>query len=172
MDDADRAVAVLHVRDDDTHRREVIDLVELAALARHLRVDREEVLGAARDQHGDPDRLELLLEVGAGGRHIALALLALLRDEALDLGVLARVQHRKRKILELPLDRVDTKAMGDRRVDLERLARLLELLLLRQRTERAHVVEAIGKLDQDDAHVARHRDDHLAVVLGLRLVAR
>jgi len=67
---------------------------------------------------------------------------------------------------------MDTKAMGDRRVDLERLARLLELLLLRQRAERAHVVEAIGKLDQDDAHVARHRDDHLAVVLGLRLVAR
>ncbi len=62
--------------------------------------------------------------------------------------------------------------MGDRRVDLERLARLLELLLLGQRLERAHVVQAIGELDQDDAHVARHRDDHLAVVLGLRLVAR
>ena len=36
---------------------------------------------------------------------------------------------------------------------------------------RAHVVQAIGELDQDDPHVRGHRDHHLAVVLGLRLVA-
>ena len=105
-------------------------------------------------------------------RDVALALLALLRDEALDLLVLARMQRRERQVLELPLDRVDAEAVCDRRVDLQRLARLIELLLLRQRAERAHVVQAIGELDQDDAHVARHRHDHLAVVLGLRLVAR
>ena len=61
--------------------------------------------------------------------------------------------------------------MGERRVDLERLARLLDLLLLRQRLERAHVVEAVGELDQDDPDVRGHRDHHLAVVLGLVLVA-
>ena len=33
-------------------------------------------------------------------------------------------------------------------------------------------MQAVGELDQDHADVARHRDDHLAVVLGLRLVAR
>ena len=37
--------------------------------------------------------------------------------------------------------------------------------------DRAHVVEAVGELDQDHAHVLRHRHDHLAVVLGLRLLA-
>ena len=47
MDDADGAVAVLHAVDDHAHRRQVVDLVELAALAGHLRVDRVEVLGAA-----------------------------------------------------------------------------------------------------------------------------
>jgi hypothetical protein len=31
--------------------------------------------------------------------------------------------------------------------------------------------EAIGELDEDDADVLRHRDDHLPVVLGLRLLA-
>ena len=61
--------------------------------------------------------------------------------------------------------------MRERRVDLERLARLLDLLLLRQRLERAHVVEAVGELDQDDPDVGGHRDHHLAVVLGLVLVA-
>ena len=62
--------------------------------------------------------------------------------------------------------------MRDRRVDLERLARLLDLLLLGHRVDRAHVVQAVGELDQDDPDVGGHRDHHLAVVLGLRLVAR
>ena len=39
------------------------------------------------------------------------------------------------------------------------------------RAERAHVVQAVGELDQQDADVAGHRDDHLADVLGLLLLA-
>ena len=103
---------------------------------------------------------------------VALALVALLGDQALDLLVLARVQRREREVLELPLDRVDTEAVRERRVDLERLARLLDLLLLGHRVDRAHVVQAVGELDQDDPHVGGHRHHHLAVVVRLRLVAR
>jgi hypothetical protein len=33
-------------------------------------------------------------------------------------------------------------------------------------------VEPVGELDQDDADVLRHRDDHLAEVLGVGLLAR
>ena len=40
----------------------------------------------------------------------------------------------------------------------------------RHRVERAHVVQPVGELDQDDAHVARHRQQHLAEVLGLRFL--
>ena len=36
--------------------------------------------------------------------------------------------------------------------------------------KRAHVVQPVGQLDQDHPDVARHRDHHLAVVLGLLLV--
>ena len=172
MDDADGAVAVLDGVDDHAHRRQVVDLVELAALAGHLRVDRVEVLGAAGDLRADAQRLELLGQVAAGLGHVALALLALLVDQALDLLVLARVQRGEREVLELPLDRVDAEAMRERRVDLEGLLGLLDLLLLGHRAERAHVVQAVGELDQDDPDVRGHRDHHLAVVLGLRLVAR
>ena len=59
----------------------------------------------------------------------------------------------------------------ERRVDLERLLRLLHLLLLAEVLDRAHVVEAVGELDEDDSHVLRHRDDHLPVVLRLGLLA-
>ena len=82
------------------------------------------------------------------------------------------MQGREGEVLELPLDRVDPQPVRERRVDVERLARLLELLLLGHRVDRAHVVQAIGELDQDHPHVGGHRDHHLAVVLRLRLVAR
>ena len=37
--------------------------------------------------------------------------------------------------------------------------------------QRAHVVQAVGKLDQDDADVVDHRQHHLAQVFGLLLFA-
>jgi hypothetical protein len=113
-----------------------------------------------------------VLEVLARRRDVPLAVVALLGHQRLDLLVLARVERGEREVLELPLDRVDAQPVGDRSVDLERLARLVDLLGLRQRAERAHVVEAVGQLDQDHPDVRGHRHDHLAVVLGLGLVAR
>src|ERR1700760_421357 len=98
------------------------------------------MLCASGDLRLDAELCELAREVFAGLVDIALAIVALRRDEALDLLVLARVKRREREILELPLQRVDTEAVSKRRVDVERLARLLHLLLLRHRLDRAHVV--------------------------------
>ena len=61
--------------------------------------------------------------------------------------------------------------MRERRVDLECLARLLQLLLLPEVLDRPHVVKAVRELDEDDVGVLRHRHDHLAVVLRLGLLA-
>ena len=120
---------------------------------------------------GDVRLLEVVLELGRGHLDLLLAVGAAVGDHRLDLGVLARVEDLEREILELPLDGVDTEPVGERRVDLERLLRLLHLLLLAEVLDRAHVVEPVGELDQDHAHVLRHRHDHLAVVLRLRLLA-
>ncbi len=62
--------------------------------------------------------------------------------------------------------------MRDGRVDVERFARDPGPFLARRIGQRAHVVRAVGQLDQDDAHVARHRQQHLAEGLGLVLFAR
>ena len=107
-----------------------------------------------------PDRLEhvvQLLLTGGGP----------LRDHLLDLGVALRVQHREREVFELPLDVLDAEAVRERCVDVERLLRDAFLLLLRERRDRAHVVEAVGELDDEDADVLRHRDEHLAHRRGL-----
>ena len=62
--------------------------------------------------------------------------------------------------------------MRQRRVDLHRLAGDALLLLRWQVLERAHVVEPVGELDDDDAHVLGHGHEHLSDVLGLLLLHR
>ena len=176
MDETEGAVAVARALlagalDDDPHGREVVDLVELAALAHHLVVDRIEVLRAAGDVGRDVRLLELALEDARRRLHVLLAVASALGHHRLDLRVLPRVEPLEREVLELPLDGVDAEPVRDRRIDLERLLRLLELLLPAEVLDRPHVVQAVGELDEDDARVLRHRDDHLAVVLDLRVLA-
>ena len=129
------------------------------------------MLRAAGDLGRDVDLVELVLE---DERRLADVLLAVgppLGDHLLDLLVLARVERPEREILELPLERVDAEPVGERRVDLERLARLAHLGLLAHVLDRPQVVEPVGELDQDHPDVLGHRDDELAVVLRLRLLA-
>ena len=61
--------------------------------------------------------------------------------------------------------------VGQRGVDLERLLGSLHLLLLAECRDRAHVVGAVGELDQHHPQILRHRHDHLAIVLDLGLLA-
>ncbi len=104
--------------------------------------------------------------------HVPLAVGAPLRHHVLDLGVLAGMEGGEREVLQLPADRFDPQPVSQRRVDLQRLLGLLELLLLAQVAEGAHVVQPVGQLDQDHPDVLGHGDDHLADVLGLLLLDR
>ena len=176
VDQPERAVTVARpflagALDNHAHRGQVVDLVELPTLLGHLVVDRVEVLRAAGDIGGDVGLLELGAQCLCRLLDLQLTVGATIRDHRLDLGELARVQHLEREVFELPFQMVDTEPVRERRVHLERFFRFLHLLLLAEVLDRAQVVEAVSELDQDDAHVLRHRHDHLAVVLGLRLLA-
>ena len=59
--------------------------------------------------------------------------------------------------------------MGNRNIDLHRLARDPALLVCGHCIQRAHVMQAVGEFDENYAHIARHRQQHLAEVLGLLL---
>ncbi len=76
------------------------------------------------------------------------------------------------EVLELEVERVQAQTVRNRRVDVERLARDPAAVRRRHRVQRAHVVEPVGEFDQDDADVLRHREQHLAEALGLRVLAR
>ena len=108
-----------------------------------------------------------------------------LRDRAIDVGLAALapgveelgqlaealgLERLEGQVLELPLHLPDPEPLGERGVDLHRLAGDALLLLGRQAVQRAHVVEPVGELDEHDPDVLGHRQQHLADVLGLLLL--
>ena len=94
-----------------------------------------------------------------------------LADALGDHRVAQRMQGAEAQVLQLGLDPVHAEALGDRRVDLQRLAGDAPARLRRHRVERAHVVQAVGELDQDHAQVARHRQHHLAEAFRIGFLA-
>ena len=167
---AQRRVAILHRLHDDAHGDEVVDLREAFALVHHLLVDGIQMLRTAHDLADDVDLLHLVVQRVDHFAQVLLALGARLGDHAADLLVLVGFEVVEGKVLKLPLHRVDAQAVRDGGVNLERLARLEDAAILLERRERAHVVQAVGQLDHDDADVFAHGDEHLAD--GGRLLVR
>ncbi len=165
--DAHGGVAVTHVVDEDADADQVVDVVEVAAADDHLLVDRVVVLGAALDLGVDAGLFEVGGQLAGDLLQVRVARRRAGGDEADDLVVLLGLQDGERQVLELPLDRGHAEPVRERRQDLEGLAGLLRLLLGRQEAHGAHVVQAVGELDDQHPGVPRHGDDHLADGLGL-----
>ena len=72
------------------------------------------------------------------------------------------------EVLELLAHLLHAHAAGERRVDVEGLLGDALALVGRHEAERAHVVQSVGELDQQHAHVVGDREQELAEVLGLR----
>ena len=131
------------------------------------------MLGAARDLIVlEAHALELVIKGLDRGLGVVLALGAGVLHHAGDALVLLGLQPEKCKVLELPLDRADAQAICEGRVDVHGLARLEQSTVGRQGGQGAHVVQAVGELDDDDADVVAHSQEHLAQVPGLLLVHR
>ena len=81
--------------------------------------------------------------------------------------VLLRMRVVEAQVLELVLDLVEAEAVGQRRIDVERLAGDLVLLAGEHGAEGAHVVQAVGDLDEDDTDIVAHREQELLECLGL-----
>ena len=169
--DAQRRVAVADLVDEQADGVDVVDLAELRALALHLLPDAVDVLRAA---------LELGLDAraaraaGAAPRSPARCSVSRpLRRVSRSLASSRNASGSsdlEAEVLELPLDLPDPEPLRERGVDLHRLAGDPLLLLGLEGTQRAHVVEPVGELDEDDADVVGHRQEHLPDVLGLLLL--
>ena len=73
----------------------------------------------------------------------------------------------ERKVIQFHLDLGYSEPGCDRRIDVERLLRDADLLLGRHVAQRAHIVEAVCELDQNDTDILGHCKEHLAKVSRL-----
>src|SRR5450759_779363 len=85
--------------------------------------------------------------------------------------VLIRVQIAECEVLHLPLELVYPKPVGERDVNLHGLLGNTLLLVLAQVLQRSHVVQSVGKLDQDHPQICSHGEEDLADVLKVGLLA-
>jgi hypothetical protein len=170
MDDAERGVAVAHVLDEDPNGVDVVDLAKLRALALHLLPDAVDVLRPSLQVRLNPRLVEPRPQLGDRAIDVGLAAPPARVEQLGEIAEALRLERLEREVLELPLHLPDPEPLGQRRVDLERLAGNSLLLLGRQAVQGAHVVQAVGQLDEDDPDVLGHREEHLPDVLGLLLL--
>ncbi len=169
--DAEHRVAVLRLVHQHAQRAHVVDLAEIEVLRLHLAVDAVDVLRPAVDLRHKAGRRQLALQAGDGLLDELLALDAALVEHLRDALVGVRLEEAEGEVLQLPLQVPDADAVGERRVDVEALARHLGALGLRVLGEVAQRLRAAGQAQQHDADVRRHRQQHLAQHLRLRLDA-
>ena len=79
-----------------------------------------------------------------------------------------RKQVTERQVFHLLVDAVEAQPVGDGCVDFERFARDALAFFRMHGIQRTHVVQPVGEFDQHHAHVACHRQQHLAEIFRLR----
>ena len=168
VNEAERAIAFLDRADDAAKRHDVGQLLEAYMALGHLAPDRIGVLLAPRDLGFDAIGLEMRLEAATDALdEIAAAFLVELGKPARDRFIGGRLDLAKRQRLHLGHELVHADPLGERRIDIHRLARdPPPLLLILDEMERAHIVQSVGELDEQHADIVRHCEQELAEVLG------
>ena len=150
-------------------RQHVVDLLDGDVLALYLLPDAVEALDARLHARLNFVLLQLLLDDALHLRQKRFAFLAARLDGIFDLVVGDGIDILEGEIFQLAANFAHAQAVGDGGVDVERLARDFLLPLRREELQGAHVVQAVGQLDEHHANVVHHGQDHLADVLGLGL---
>jgi len=171
MHGTQRHVAAHGTVDHHTEAVHVHQLGEGLVLVAHLRID-------APGGFDPPDHVgrDMVLVQALRQRQLdlahGLATIAQRRPDALaDDAVAIGMKPLETQLLQLGLELVHAQSLRDRRVDLQRLAGNPATRRRVFGTQRAHVVQSVGQLDQDHAQVARHRQKHLAEALRISFLA-
>ncbi len=169
--DAERAVAFLGRTDENPVADEIGQLLEPDRLALHLAPRRVRPLVPALDLRRNAAVGELLGKLALDFGHDVLAARRECREPLADDAIRVGMEFLERKVLQLLAHLVHAHAAGERRVDVERLLGGAAARIGRHEVERAHVVQPVGELDQQHAHVGGDRQQQLAQVLGLLRLA-
>ena len=161
---------LLHVLgfEDDAHGQDVEDFFERHVLSLHFFPDGVDGFDAGEDVVLQPH----LVQLGADGGGKLLEDLVTLGGGsgqfALDLGIFLGVFVLEAEVLQFGLNAVQAQAVGQGSIDVEGFARNLVLLVGEHGAQCAHIVQAVGNLDEDDTDVVAHGQQQLFEILGLR----
>src|SRR6185437_5328669 len=173
VDDAECMVTIRNAVHEHANREKIVDLLVRLVAIHHLLVDGPEMLRPSGDLHvGDSGSRHFRGERLAHPLDEIVALGTLLRNETREVAIRIRLEMLEREILELPADLRHSETVRQWRVQVARLLSDAPALLFGKRLERAHVVQAIGELDDDDARILGDRQQQLAIVLDLRVARR
>ena len=167
VDDTERLIAFDHAADDDAETENIGKLFEADGLALHLAPDRIGALAPAgyfgRDTTVGELSGELLLDLGDPGFAAFGQRFEPLGNHLVGVGV----ELAERQILELLAHFLHAHAAGKRGIDVERFLRRDAPRLGRAVFESAHIVQPVGELDQQHAHIVGDGEQKLAQILGL-----
>ncbi|RMT54308.1 hypothetical protein ALP46_05441 [Pseudomonas amygdali pv. myricae] len=167
MYSAQYAITGIDLVDDDAECVDIHDLVEGATLAAHLLVDAIQMFLPPTDVAFDAIDGQTMTQglFDLVDQFLAIAPGAL--DRLVDSRGAHRVHRLEAQVLEFDTHTVHAQPIGDGRIDFEGFLGDAPTLFARQDFQRAHVVQAVGELDQNDANVARHGHRHFLEVFRL-----
>src|SRR5258708_4418652 len=165
--DAQGCVTISLAVADNADGKQIVNLFEAALLAHNLAVQGIQPLYASFQLRGNA----ILNQLGTdGGLHFLKEFLVnrrLVADFLLQRQERLRLQKAEGKVFQLITDNSHSQAMGDRRVDVQGFAGDALLFARLQVFKRAHIVQAIRKLDDDHANIIDHGQKHFANAFSL-----
>ena len=173
VDHAEGVVTVGNGIDEDADRQQIVDLLVRFVPLLHLLLDRPEVLRTTghiyvHDLRFTQVLFERILEQRDGFLSVGASSRYLLGERL----VLRGLEMLECEIFELPTNARHSEAVREWCVQVARLGRNPLLSVGRKEFQRAHVVQTVGKLDQDDAGILGDRQQQLAIILDLAVLGR
>ncbi len=167
MDDAQHRVAFRFGVNDHAQRVKVIDLDKTFVLLIHFAVDAVNRLDASFKRKGDARFCELVGDLRACAFDKVAAAPVFLLDVVFYLFVADGVEITQRQIFQLLLHALHTQPVRQRGINMHSFKRGLAAFVVDFYTERAHIVQPVAQLNENNTHVARHGKEHLAQILDV-----
>ena len=165
-------VAILQRLRDDAHGVEIVHLVHADFLADKFLMNAEQALDAAFHLGRYPCFFQFVAQSLFNSRQELLALFAAGLDCVVHLLVGQRIEIAESQIFELAANLSHAQAVGYGPINFQSFLGDFLLAFWRKMFQRSHVVQPVGKLNQDDANVVDHSQHHFAQILSLLFLSR
>ena len=166
------SIAALHRIGNDADGEKIVDLVERDLLAFEFLIYGIGALDAGFDARRNPFAAELRFHCAAHAFEILFVGRALGFDGVGNFRERFGIEMPEGEILQFAADLAHAETVRDGGIDFQCFAGDALAALGAQIAERPHVVQPVGQLDDDDADVVHHREQHLAIAFRLPILGR